>query len=294
MRRPITGQCSALLLLLISIALLSACGSGDAPPPVADDSASPATNSQAIGKIAGDPAAAASRSVTAESLPYGDVDESLVYGYFAIPEDMLDPLPAVIVVHDWWGLDDNMRQSIERLAGAGFIALGVDLFGGETAESLADARNLEIRVVENPDLALENLRQAYDFLADTAGAPKIALLGFGFGGGWSLLATSEISGELGASISYYGQVHDNSDRLQRIGTPFLGLFAENDRAVPPDTVRRFEEALTELGKDVEIVLYPGKRRGFASPQSPNFDAATAEDAWRRMIQFLESRFSAEE
>lgn len=227
----------------------------------------------------------------AEVLPYGDVDEKLVYGYFAIPEDMIDPLPAIIVVHDWWGLDDHMRALAERLAGEGYIVLGVDLFGGGTASVLAEARDLEISVLENPDLAMENLTQARDFIMNTAGAPQVAVLGYGFGGGWSLRATTDLAEGFTASVSYYGQVLDDENRLARLDTPFLGLFAENDRAIPAADVRRFEEALVSLEKDAQIHLYSDARRGFADPRSENYQPETASDAWDRVVGFLSEKMT---
>ena len=234
------------------------------------------------------------KPVVAEVLPYGEVDEKLVYGYFAIPEDMIDPLPAIIVVHDWWGLDDNMREIAQRLAGEGYIVLGVDLFSGGTANALADARDLEISVVENPNLAMENLSQARDFISNTAGAPQVAVLGYGFGGGWSLRATTDLPDGFSASVSYYGQVHDDTDRLGRLNTPFLGLFAEEDRAIPAADVKRFAAALESLEKDVEVILYPDARRGFADPRSENYNAETANEAWRRAVKFLAENMAQSE
>ena len=242
---------------------------------------------QAAAEIATPP----SRPVVAEALPYGEVDDRLVYGYFAIPADMIDPLPAVVLVHDWWGLNEQTRVMSERLAAEGYIVLGVDLFGGQTASSLSEARRLEIAVVENPALAIENMRQAFDFILNTAGAPRVAALGLGFGGSWSLNAALELGDEVSASVSFYGQVHDDPEKLARINGPVLGLFAENDRAVPVETVGRFEAALEALEKDYEIVVYPGVRRGFADPLSDGFDSDVAEDAWDKVSEFLELRLA---
>ena len=274
---------------LLCIALLTSLIVACSP----DESPAPAEGSPTAGSSAPPPATASlpevappARPVIAEPLPYGEVDEKLVYGHFAIPEDMIDPLPAIIVIHDWWGLDANMRGTVERLAGEGYIVLGIDLFAGNTAASLGDARVLEIAVVENPNLALENLRQAHDFIANTAGAPSVAILGYGFGGGWSLRATTELGVDLGACITFYGQVPGDKSVIAQLDAPFLGLFADNDRAVPKSEVLVFEEGLEELEKDASIVFYEDARRGFADRQSDNFRAADAEDAWDRVVNFL--------
>ena len=260
-------------------------------PPDAEVAEAPAASTEQAPATA-DVGAPPSRSVVAEALPYGEVDDRLVYGYFAIPADMIDPLPAVVLVHDWWGLNEQTRVMSERLASEGYIVLGVDLFGGQTASSLSEARSLEIAVVENPALAIENMRQAFDFILNTAGAPSVAALGLGFGGSWSLNAALEFGDEVSASVSFYGQVHDDPEKLAQINGPDLGLFAENDRAVPVETVGRFEAALEALEKDYEIIVYPGVRRGFADPLSDGFDSDVAEDAWDRTVEFLELRLQA--
>jgi len=121
------------------------------------------------------------RPVVSERLAYADVGNKLVYGHFAFPADMIEPLPAVIVIHEWWGLNDNVRAMADRLAGEGYIVFAVDLYGGEVADSAAGARQLMLSVVENPDQASENIRKAYDFVSTTAGAPRVGSLGWCFG-----------------------------------------------------------------------------------------------------------------
>ena len=126
------------------------------------------------------------RDVTGERMAYAEVENEIVYGYFAYPSDMVEPLPAIIMIHEWWGLNDNVRAMAERLAGEGYIVLAIDMFGGEKASSPEAARQLMLQVVENPQSASANIEQAYAFVNDIAGAPRIASLGWCFGGGWSL------------------------------------------------------------------------------------------------------------
>ena len=227
------------------------------------------------------------REVVSESLAYGEVDDNLVYGHFVIPADMVEPLPAVIVVHDWWGLNDAVRARAERLAAQGFIVLAVDMFGGATADISTDARKLEIAVLESPQLALENLGQASEFLRNVAGAPAMAILGYGFGGSWALnAALDDASSDLSAVATFYGQVTDDERRLANLSTPLIGFFAEGDRAVPSAAVERFEQVLIELGKEHDIQMFGGVRRGFANVQSENFDASADEESWSQLVSFL--------
>jgi carboxymethylenebutenolidase len=226
------------------------------------------------------------RPVVTETLPYAEVDDQLVYGYFAFPADMVDPLPGVIVIHERWGLDDGVRAQAERIAAQGYVVLAVDLYGGKTAANISAASPLMVQVVENPELAGENIRQAYDFLVDSGQAPKIGVLGWSFGGGWALNAALLFPDDLDAAVIYYGQVTDNRERLEPLNVPILGLFGENDRGVTLDTVSEFELALDALGKDYNIQTYPNVGHAFADPDANTYSAEAADQAWSLVIEFL--------
>lgn len=234
------------------------------------------------------------REVIAESLPYAEVGNELVYGHFAIPADMIDPLPAIILVHDWYGLNDDIRAAAERLAGDGYIVLAVDLFEGKTAENAAAARALEIEVVEDPQRAEDNLRQAISFIRISSGAPSIGIVGYGFGGGWALTTSIESPAGLDAAVSIYGQVVTDEDELADARLPFLGIYLESDRAVPAKSVRDFQTAMSALDKDAEIEFFDGVRRGFVFASSTEYDQAVADRAWRRMLDFLGDRLGGPE
>lgn len=289
MRTSTTG---CLGIIGISL-LLAACSQEQPPAETGTSSPTSRAPSSASDRPAGvDPST--QRDVVAERLPYAEVDEKLVYGHFAFPAEMIDPLPAVIIIHDRWGLNEEMQKIADRLAGEGYIVLGVDLFDGSTAETPAGARRLELDVLEEPDLAVENLSGALDFITNTAGAPRIAVVGFGFGGGWSLNAALDLGGELSASAMFYGQVTDDAERLAMLDVPLLGLFAQGDRAVPAESVEIFRTALEAQEKNVDIHIYPDARRGFADRLSDNYDPDIAEDAWGRLLEFLQPRMSGNE
>jgi carboxymethylenebutenolidase len=226
------------------------------------------------------------REVVSDRLPYAEIDDALVYGHFAFPADMVEPLPAIIVIHEWWGLNDNVRAMADRLAGEGYIVLAVDLFGGKTARTPEEARQLMLQVVENPGSAEENLRDAYKFVKETAKAPRVASLGWCFGGGWSLNTALLFPDDLDAAVIYYGQVTDDVTKLLPLDVPILGLFAGKDHAIKVESVQRFEAALKRLGKRYDIHIYPDARHAFANPTGQSYDAAAAEDAWRRTLDFL--------
>jgi carboxymethylenebutenolidase len=176
----------------LTLCVVAACGRTDTGP-VEEQQAAAVENVEAMAREHADDTAEPSeaalvepqREITAERLAYAEVDDEVVYGHFAFPSDMIEPLPAVIMIHEWWGLNDNIRAMAERLAAEGYIVLAVDLFGGEAATSPEVARQLMLRAVENRDSVTSNIEQAYRFVKETAGAPRIASLGWCFGGGWS-------------------------------------------------------------------------------------------------------------
>ena len=271
------------------------------PPKTVDDGQAAASdNVDAMSREHADdsatPSEAASiapqRAVVADQkLAYAEVVEELSYGHFVIPADMIEPYPAILVIHEWWGLNEGVRAMANRLAGLGYIVLAVDLFGGETAATPADARKLMLGVVENPDVATENIRQAYEFLRDTAGAPRIASLGWCFGGGWSLNAALLFPNELNAAVIYYGQVTDNEANLRRLNVPILGIFGNEDKAIPVESVKSFEKALMNLEKNYDIEIYPGVGHAFANPTGTNYNAEAAGKAWEKTVAFLDSHLS---
>lgn len=233
------------------------------------------------------------RAIISERLPYAEINDELVYGHFVFPSDMIEPLPAIIMIHEWWGLNDNIRAMAERLAGEGYIVLAVDLFGGKTATSAGEARQLMLAVVENPGLAEENIRKAYDFVDTTAGAPQIGSLGWCFGGGWSLNTAMLFPDGLDAAVIYYGQVTDDEDRLRDVNAPILGLFGGKDKGITVDSVKRFEAALERLRKNYEILIYPGADHAFANPTGNAYNADVADDAWKRTLEFLGHHLGSE-
>ncbi|NNF40307.1 MAG: dienelactone hydrolase family protein [Woeseiaceae bacterium] len=277
--------------LCLGVMLLTACGSGQDG---ADDKAAARANVDAMSREHAndttEPSAGAelqpTRDVISETLPYAESGDELVYGYFVAPADMFEPLPAVIMIHEWWGLNDNVRAMADRLAAEGYIVLAVDLYAGKTAKNGAEARKLMLGVVEDPESANENIRSAYQFVSTTAGAPRVASLGWCFGGGWSLNTAMLFPDDLDASVIYYGQVTADEDKLRPVNSPILGLFAANDTGIKVASVEAFSAALTRLRKDHEIHIYPGVGHAFANPSGNNYDAAAASDAWQRTLDFL--------
>lgn len=289
-----------LAALLAGSLLLAACDKG-APAGDESDKAAGRDNVEAMSREHAEdttdasPAAevAPAQAVISDPrMPYAEVGDQNVYGYFSAPSDVFEPLPALIVIHEWWGLNDNVRAMADRLAGEGYMVLAVDLYNGKTASSPGEARVMMLEVVENAELARENIRGAYEFLV-TAGAPRVGSLGWCFGGGWSLNTAQLFPDDLDASVIYYGQVTDDEEKLRPINAPILGLFGAEDTGIPVASVEAFEAALQRLRKDHEIHIYPGAGHAFANPTGTNYDAAAATDAWEKTTEFLGRHLAGE-
>lgn len=226
--------------------------------------------------------------VTAEEVTYGTIEGQPVVGYLARPADATDPLPGLIVIHEWWGLNDNIKLMTERLAGEGYTALAVDLYVGEVADTPEQAGQLTQAVSQNPQLADENLRQAYQYLDAEQQSPTIASIGWCFGGSWSLNTALLHPDKLGAAVIYYGgQITTDPEQLSPLQMPILGIFGELDDNPSPETVGEFKAALDSLGKSSEIYIYDGADHAFANSSGTRYNAEAAEDAWERTVTFLD-------
>ena len=273
--------------LALLAALASACDSG-APATGADAPAMPAP-ATGTPPTANDRAAAApepERPVVAETLPYAEIDEQLVYGYFAFPADMVDPLPGIVIVHERWGLDDSTRGLAESFAAQGYVVLAIDLFGGKVATDGTQSRNLMLPVVENQQVAHENIRQARQFLVESGQAPRIGILGWSFGATQAMNAALALPELLDAAVLYYGQVTTSTERLADLAVPVLAIFGENDRGFTIDKVREFQTAMESLGKTFKVEVYPGVGHGFADPNGPNYNPQAADSARQLALAFL--------
>jgi len=292
------GKTGVLAVLLAGGLFLTACDKSEGPANEAEKVAG-RDNVEAMSREHADdttepsPAAelAPARDVISDPrMPYTESGDELVYGYFAAPADVAEPLPALIVIHEWWGLNDNVRAMADRLAGEGYMVLAVDLYGGKTADTPGAARELMLEVVEEPEMAKANIRAAYEFL-EVAGAPRIGSLGWCFGGGWSLAAAQMFPDDLDASVIYYGQVTGDEEKLRPINAPILGLFAANDAGIKVESVEAFRDALERLRKEHEVHIYPDVGHAFANPTGNNYSAEAATDAWAKTLEFLERHLS---
>ena len=226
-----------------------------------------------------------SQEVVTETVTYATVDGNDISGYMAKPKDAEGDLPGIIVIHEWWGLNDNIRMMTRRLAGEGYKALAVDLYNGKVAESPDSAGKYARSVEQEP--ALDNLNQAYQYLNEKQGATNIGSIGWCFGGGWSLQTALAMPEKLDATVIYYGRLVTDKDRLENLTMPILGIFGEEDQGIPPSSVEKFEAALNDVGVQNSIHIYDGAGHAFANPSGNRYKKDAAEDAWNKTVAFLE-------
>ena len=196
------------------------------------------------------------------------------------------PFPGVIVIHEWWGLNDWVKDQASKLADQGYVALAIDLYRGKVATTPDEAHQIMRGVPE--DRAKRDLHAAFSFLASQPNVKKdrIGAIGWCMGGGYSLdVALQEPT--LAADVINYGHLATDPEALKKINAPILGLFGAQDKGIPPEDVRKFGEALDKMGKKIDIKIYDDAGHAFENPNNKDgYRPADAADAWRRTTDFL--------
>lgn len=267
------------ILLIATLSLLAACNrpeaGDDALDSLAAEHAGDSTGATAMVQAPRVP-------VTGRVVNYGPAT-----GYYAIPQDSSATTAGILLIHEWWGLNDNIRAMAERFAGEGYRVLAVDLYGGAVAATPDSAMKLLQATVADMGAVRANTRQAYAFL-DTRGAQQIGVLGWCFGGGMALQAALAMPDRLDAAVIYYGDVSGaTTAQLRTLQMPVRGFFGEADSSIPLDVVHQFDARLTEAAVEHEITTYAGAGHAFANPTGNNYEADAAQDSWQKTLEFLD-------
>lgn len=189
--------------------------------------------------------------------------------------------PAVLVVHESWGLNDHIKHSADRLAAEGYVALAVDLYGGDVVTDAAAAIS-RMKLVDDA-AATATLLAGVQTLR-TPEDRKIGVVGWCLGGGWSL-RTALATPDLDAAVMYYGEIETDPVALSALQAPLVGIFASHDPAISAEDVDAFEAALDAAGKDAAIHRYDAQH-AFANPSNAHYDQAKAGEAWETVRGFL--------
>jgi len=196
------------------------------------------------------------------------------------------PFPALIVIHEWWGLNDWVKEQALKLADEGYVALAVDLYRGKVATTPDLAHELMRGVPD--DRSARDLHAAFEYLKSQPNVKpeRIGAIGWCMGGGYSLdVALQEPT--LAADVINYGHLATEPDDLGKVKAPILGLFGGQDRGITPDDVNKFEAQMKGLGKSVDIHIYPNAGHAFENPNNASgYRKDDAADAWKRTVAFL--------
>ncbi len=232
------------------------------------------------------PAGATATALKTETVEFKSGDQTI--GGFLVSPGTPGKHPAMIVIHEWWGLNDWVKEQAEKLAAEGYVALAVDLYRGKAASDPEEAHELMRGLPQ--DRALKDLKAAFDYLDARPDIKKggIGAIGWCMGGGLAVqFAVHEP--RLRACVVNYGALPTDPGDLQNIGAPILGNFGADDKGITPADVKAFEQAMTKLKKFVNLKIYDNAGHGFENQN--NTDAYRQEpaiDAWNRTILFLKT------
>ena len=229
-------------------------------------------------------AAAGSAASSGKMVSYPSGSETAT-GYLAVPE-VSGKRPAIVVIQEWWGVNDFVKRKVEHFAAEGYVALAPDLYRGKVASDPDAAHQLMRGLPE--DQAIRDMKAAVAFLRSRpdVDSARIASIGWCMGGGYSLaLAFAEPT--LAGTVVYYGRLVTDQTVIAGLKVPLLGNFGGRDQGISPESVRAFADRARASGKSVDFKIYPDAGHAFASSADPKvFRAEDAKDADARAESFL--------
>jgi carboxymethylenebutenolidase len=206
-------------------------------------------------------------------------------GYLVEPENEAINHPAIIVIHEWWGLNEHIRTIAKRFSGEGYVVLAPDLFDGRVTKNADEASKLMYGL--EPQHGLSILNGAVEFISEYEGvdAGHIGVIGFCMGGTFALLLACK-NRSIKASAPFYGDV-PAEEVLKDLSAPVLFIGAENDNWITQEKMMRLSDALAKYEKLGEVKIYHGVGHAFFNDTRPEaYDATAAEDSWKVVNQFF--------
>jgi carboxymethylenebutenolidase len=202
-------------------------------------------------------------------------------GYLAKPETAG---PGIIVIQEWWGLNDNIKTIADRFAQAGFVALAPDLYHGEVASAPDEARRLAMNL--QLEQAAKDMSGAVDFVKEHASSKNVGVVGFCMGGGLALALAAQRPDAIKAAAPFYGLPRNANLDWKSMTAKIQGHYGELDQGIPIENVRTLEKQWLELNKSVEIFVYEGANHAFFNDTSKAHHPEAANLAWERTVKFL--------
>jgi carboxymethylenebutenolidase len=227
------------------------------------------------------PEETAVEGLTTGIIEYPDADGEVLMGYLARPADGA-PTPAIIVIQEWWGLNDHIKDVTNRIAQEGFVALAPDLYKGQVATEPDEARKLvmELDMAE----AVKEIQQATTYLLEQefVAGEQSGIVGFCMGGRLVLM-TALADERLGAAVAFYGSPL-SPEEAPGLKAPLLGLYGDQDSGIPVEGVMAMDAALDAAGLPNEIHIYENAQHAFFNDtRASSYNAAAAADAWEKTL-----------
>jgi len=243
-----------------------------------------------LAAVLADPALAQAAAASLEPVSIKTaVSGATVHGFIAKPAASSLPAPAVVLFHEWWGLNDQIKAVAAELAAQGYIAIAVDLFGKPPATTPDEAKAL---VAGIDPAVVTDIASSWVFWARDLedGTAKVGTVGWCFGGAWSLNAS--IAAPVDATVIYYGNVTRTKEQLSNLIGPVLGHFGTEDQSINKAMVEGFENTMAEAGKESSLTVYwYDADHAFANPTGARYDAADAALAWKRTLDFYQQNLA---
>jgi carboxymethylenebutenolidase len=191
--------------------------------------------------------------------------------------------PAIIIVHEWWGLNPHIEDVAQRFAREGFMAVAADLYEGQTTMDAQEASKLMGALKQ--EVGLTRLQVVLDQLRANPEVTSVGVTGFCMGGTFALLLACHA--EVEASVPFYGDVPVDTSMIGNLSCPVLFIGAEKDQWITIDKMNRLDDALKQYGKEGEVRIYQGADHAFFNDTRPEvYSQADAEDAWKTVIEFF--------
>ena len=220
---------------------------------------------------------------SSEFVIYGKTGDQDHRGYLS-QSTATNKKSGLIVIHEWWGLNEDIHLMTDQLAGQGYTALAVDLYDGQSATEVREAFQLSTNLSKNEASALANLKAAYDYLTKEQGVEKVGIIGWCLGGKWSLRGALMLPEEIDATVIYYGSLVNDKEQLATLEMPIIGFVGTKDRL--HKQFIEFSQNLEALDKEASIHIYEGAKHAFANASGIAYEKEAADDSWNKTVAFL--------
>jgi carboxymethylenebutenolidase len=275
----------SLAIAALALVVVTGCARKDS----ATDNRQPAT-----GDSAANPETSGAPDTLAPAVPSGTMtsvrtERGDIQAYLARPEGT-GPFPGVLLIHEWWGLNEQIKTTADRVARMGYVVIVPDLYHGQVASDAEKAHELHRGLTD--ESALVDLRAALAHMKsmEAVGGSPVGAMGFCMGGHLALVTA--LSEPIQATVVFYGPPVTDRAQLDKLSGPLLGLFGAEDDGIPAETVKTFEENLKAAGKNVEIKIYDGAGHAFMNNERPSYRPEQASDAWSRVEAFFASHLKS--